>query len=65
MITAQRREYKFTIRMIAASIRVTATIVILILAAIGLLALIYPVPRSDILILINELQDQFFMLTGG
>lgn len=65
VIVEKSNIYKFTIRMIATLIRVTATIVILILAAIGLLALIYPVPRLDILILLNELRDQLFMLTGG
>ena len=65
VIVEKSNIYKYTIRMIATLTRVLATIIILVLASIGLVALIYPAPRSDIFCLLNELQNQIFMLIGG
>lgn len=49
---------KFTIKTLSAVIKIAATIVLLTLAVIGLLTIIYPAPRSELLIIINQIKEQ-------
>lgn len=55
---------KFTIRSIAKLVRLAATIVLCILAAIGLLTLIYPELRSGLLLVIIQIYSDARTLMG-
>lgn len=49
---------KFLIRTLAAMIRVTASICIGVLAVIGLVALLYPSPRGEMVVVWNDIWGQ-------
>ena len=55
---------KFTIRMITKLIRLTATITILILAAIGLISMVYPQIRSVLVEVLLEILRQAQNMVG-
>ena len=49
---------KFSVRSIAALVRLCATILLLFLATVGLLCLIYPETRGPLLIIVEQLYKQ-------
>lgn len=51
---------KFLIRTIGNVIRISATIIILFLASIGLTTLLYPKIRSEFLIIVHQIINQIF-----
>lgn len=51
---------KFAISIISSVIKIIATIAIILLAIIGLASIIYPEPRSQLLIILNQIIDQYF-----
>lgn len=50
--------YKFTVNAVSSLVRLIATIILLILAAIGLMTLLYPGIRAEFLMVINDLIEQ-------
>lgn len=63
-VVEQDNIYTFTVRLMISLVRTIATIILVILAAIGLLALVYPQPRSDLLTLLNQVSDQLKIMIG-
>ena len=55
---------KFFIQTGARILRMTATIVLLFLSVIGLVTLVYPSLRSDLLLIIKDVQKQLIYLLG-
>lgn len=55
---------KFFIQTGARILRMTATIVLLFLSVIGLVTLVYPSLRSDLLLIVKDVQKQLIYLLG-
>lgn len=55
---------KFLIRCIGRGIRIAATIIVFILAAIGLMTILYPAVRAEFLTVFNEILYQVRTMTG-
>lgn len=55
---------KFLIRCIGRGIRVAATIIVFVLAAIGLMTILYPAIRAEFLTVFNEILYQVRTMTG-
>ncbi len=58
MIVEKNNMIKFFLRVFYGTIRIAATIIILLLAAIGLLSLLYPEIRTEFLVVIKEILSQ-------
>lgn len=56
--------WKFLIRFLAGLIRMLAAILLLTLASVGLLALVYPAPRTELLQVLGDIIRQIFRLSG-
>lgn len=65
LVVEKTNLYKFTMHMIGVIIRTAAAILIFFFAAVGVLALIYPGPRGQMLLLIDQLIAQLHVLLGG
>ncbi len=57
--------YKFTIRSIGNVIRITATLLLLVLAAIGMMTLLYPHIRNEWINEIYEIYEQLQLMIPG
>lgn len=55
---------KYLIRVFTGLIRLAASAVLLILAAIGVLALVYPAPRYELLLVAEQVLEQLRQMTG-
>lgn len=53
---------KFSVKTISSLLRVAATILILVLATVGLLCLVYPDTREQMVNILRELEGQFARL---
>lgn len=62
MIVEKNNMIKFFIRVIGGVIRIAATIIILLLAAIGLLTLLYPEIRVELVAVLEEIYKQIQMM---
>lgn len=56
--------WKFLIRFLAGLIRMLAAILLLTLASVGLLAIVYPSPRAELLQVLSDIIRQIFRLLG-
>lgn len=61
VVVEKSNAYKFTITVLINVIKTLATIIILILAAIGLITLIYPTTREAVLQVLYSIKDQAVM----
>ena len=62
MIVEKNNMIKFFIRVIGGVIRIAATIIILLLAAIGLLTLLYPEIRVELVAVLQDIYNQIRMM---
>lgn len=58
MVVEKDNTYKFTVRVISKIIQSVAMACILLLAALGLIALIYPEPREEMFIILNRIFNE-------
>lgn len=65
MVVETTNVYKFTMNLIASLVRIICSIFIFILAALGLLALIYPAPRIALYDVLMGILNQFNFLISG
>lgn len=61
IVVEKANTFKFTVKSLAALIRLIAAIIMVILAVIGLAALIYPGPRQELSIIFLESFKQVFL----
>lgn len=61
VVVEKSNAYKFTVTVLINVIKTLATIIILILAAIGLITLIYPTTREAVLQVLYSIKDQAVM----
>lgn len=50
--------FKFTVRMLLSFLRFSATIVVIGLAFVGIVAIFYEAPRRELLVILQEVQTQ-------
>lgn len=62
VVVEKSNAYKFTINAFVAMVKLVATIILLVLAAIGLMSLIYPNIRAEVLIVMNDILMQLKIL---
>lgn len=58
IIVEKSNNYKFTVNSIKALFKLICRVIIIILTIIGLIALVYPAPRSSLFMIINEALGQ-------
>lgn len=65
LVIEKSNMFKFTVKLVANLVRIFCTITILMLAACGLLALIYPQPRADLLEVMLDTYRELQGFIGG
>lgn len=58
LIVEKNNVFKFTVKTVAAMIRVAASVIVLILAIIGLLSLLYPSTRAELITVFLQIKEQ-------
>lgn len=58
VVVERNNTFKFTIKTIGYILRFVATVIIIGLAFIGIVALFYDAPRRELLVILNEVIDQ-------
>lgn len=64
VVVEKKSLLKFLIKTVGVMIKVLATIALVILAAIGILALVYPGPREELIEVYNENMATFMQFLG-
>jgi len=64
IVVIEKNFFKLFLHTGSRVIRLTATILLLVLAAIGLTTIIYPTLRNDFFIILYDLKDQLIYLLG-
>lgn len=65
LVVEKSNLYKFTIRSIGNVIRIAATLLLLLLAAIGLMTLVYPQIRGEWMNAMHEIYEQLQLMIPG
>lgn len=64
VVVEKSNTFKFTMRVLAAVIKVCATIILLSLAFVGVVALVYPEPRAELLEIYALVREQLQAYLG-
>lgn len=64
VVVEKANTFKFTIRTFATVIKILATIILLGLAFVGIVALVYPAPRAELIKIFELVQEQLQSYLG-
>lgn len=58
VVVEKNNMLKFTVKTVISAIKLIATILLVVLAFVGLISLIYPTSRHDLLMIFQDIQNQ-------
>lgn len=62
VVVEKSNTYKFTIKMLVNLMRTIITVILLMLAVIGLISLLYPAVRNQLIIVMSDIYDELKMM---